>query len=202
MKKALIIVDMQNDFMPKGTLPVAGADEIAPIINELMSHFDFVIATVDFHPIDHISFACNHGKFPGQKITVKGVEQMLWPTHCVQDSLGAELIPSLDRKKIDHKVYKGVHSDIDSYSAFFDNARESKTDLESYLKKNQVKELFFVGVATEVCVLFSVLDALKLGFSVSVFPEACRGISLDSEKKAFAKMEGKGAKMASVKNFL
>ncbi len=193
---------MQNDFMPQGTLPVAGSDKIIPLINELMPCFDFVIATLDSHPIDHVSFAVNHGKTPGQEIVVGKKKQILWPVHCVQDSLGEELVASLDTGKINQKIHKGTHPNIDSYSAFFDNIKEHKTSLENYLHKHEISQLFFTGVATEFCVFFSVLDALELGFTAFVFQEACKGISLEAEKKALAKMEGKGAKMVSVKNFL
>jgi nicotinamidase/pyrazinamidase len=148
---------MQNDFMPRGALPVPNGDAIIPLINQLIDKFPHVIATQDWHPLDHVSFAANHpGKKPGEFIEVKGIKQILWPTHCVMHTKGAELVPSLKKEKIASIFYKGSDKWVDSYSAFFDNARLRKTGLEDYLKKRGINELYIVGVATDYCVLYSV----------------------------------------------
>lgn len=199
MKSALVIIDMQNDFMPWGTLPVKNADKIIPTIQKISPNFDLVIATCDYHPVDHVSFALNHGKKPGECIEVHGVKQQLWPTHCVQGTLGAEIPFALQSCKIHHKVFKGTEPNIDSYSAFFDNAKKHKTRLDSYLKKKKIDTLFFVGVATEYCVKFSVLDALELGYKVYVIKDACKGVEEKEGKKAFSLMEEKGALLTSSK---
>jgi len=196
--KALLIIDMQKDFMPGGPLQTQGGDTLYQVINPLMEAFSLVVATKDWHPKDHLSFAANHpGKKVGDTIKVDSIEQPLWPIHCVQDSPGAEFADKLDVDKIDHIFYKGTDPKIDSLSAFFDNAHLRKTGLEDFLRSHQVKEIYVVGVATDVCVLLSVLDALELGFEVKVISDGCRAINRkpDDEKKAFEKMREKGAKV-------
>jgi len=194
--KALIIVDMQSDFMPGGSLAVPRGDEIIPTINKLVAEFPLVVATQDWHPKDHKSFAENHeGKSPGDQMNMEGIDQILWPAHCVQNTPGAALVFSLKQDTISQIFYKGTDIRVDSYSAFFDNARRKSTGLDEYLKKAGVRELYFVGVATDYCVLFSVLDALELGFDVHVVRDGCKAINLqpEDEKKAFRLMEEKGA---------
>lgn len=198
--KTLVIVDLQNDFMPGGALGVPAADEIVPIVNTLMPHFSLVLATQDWHPPDHVSFVANHpGKQAGDKIEVKGISQILWPVHCVQNTKGAELVPQLHTEKIESIFYKGTDRLIDSYSAFFDNAHRKSTGLYDYLKTRGVKEIHIAGVATDYCVLYSVLDALELGLSVTVITDACRGIDLNpgDVESALEKMVAKGAKITS-----
>jgi nicotinamidase/pyrazinamidase len=193
----LIVVDMQNDFMPWGSLPVRGGDEIIPTINRLMERFKHVVATQDWHPQDHVSFAMNHGKRPGETVRLSYGEQILWPIHCVKDTLGADFVSQLKKDRFEKTFHKGVDPQIDSYSTFFDNARKKHTGLEKYLRGLQAKELFFAGVATDYCVKFSVLDALDLGFSASVFVDACRPVNRreDDEEKAIEEMKSKGAKI-------
>jgi nicotinamidase/pyrazinamidase len=177
--KALLLVDLQNDFMPGGPLGVPGADELAPLVNALMPLFSCVVASLDWHPLDHVSFAANHlGKHVGDRVDVGGESQILWPVHCVQKTRGAALVSALDTTPISHLAHKGCDSRIDSYSAFFDNAHERATGLGDYLKERGVTDLFLVGVATDYCVLYSCLDALSLGFRVFVIVDACRGIDL------------------------
>lgn len=177
--KALLVVDMQNDFMPGGALEIPRADEITLLINGLMEHFSLVVATQDWHPKNHMSFASNHpGAKEGETIDIKGASQVLWPSHCVQNSPGAELVSALDRRKIDQTFHKGTDQWIDSYSAFFDNAHRKKTGLAAYLFDKDVDEIYLAGVATDYCVYFSALDALELGFKVSVIVDACLGIDL------------------------
>ncbi len=191
MTRTLLIVDLQNDFMPGGPLGVPGADQIIPVINQFLPKFSVVLASQDWHPIDHVSFAANHpGKKPGDIVEAQGIEQILWPVHCVRNTKGAELVAGLNRDKIESNFYKGTDKWIDSYSAFFDNARRKSTGLFDYLKSREIKEIYICGVATDYCVLYSTIDALDLGLSVFVITDACRGIDLfpgDSES-AFASM--------------
>jgi nicotinamidase/pyrazinamidase len=201
---ALIIVDMQNDFMPGGPLGVQGAEQLIPLINELSPHFSFVIATQDWHPSDHMSFAANHpGKKVGEWIDLKGVPQILWPVHCVKNTPGSEIVSGLNKKHFTCNFYKGTDQWIDSYSAFFDNARARSTGLGDYLTSRQIKELFICGVATDYCVLYTTLDALDLGFSVTVIEDACRGINLKSGdvERALIAMQEKGAHLITTKEF-
>jgi nicotinamidase/pyrazinamidase len=194
--KALIIVDMQNDFMPRGALGVPDADALIPIINQLMPLFPVVITSQDWHPLDHISFASNH---PGKKIGAIVDNQILWPMHCVQGTKGAELVDSLNQKLITAKFYKGTDKNVDSYSVFFDNARRQSTGLEQYLREHSITDLFFVGVATEYCVLYSALDAIDLGFNVSIIADGCKPINLHAsdEQTAFKAISAKGGKVLS-----
>ncbi len=173
-------MDIQNDFLPGGALPVPDGDLIIPRINALQNEYDLIIATKDWHPPHHVSFAKTHpGKVPGDVILVQGSEQRLWPVHCVQGTFGAEFSPLLNTEKISHVIHKGTHPEIDSYSTFFDNVHGRSTGLEEFLRERNVKEIAIAGLATDYCVKYSVLDALKLGFSVSVIFNACKGIDLN-----------------------
>jgi len=194
----LLIVDMQNDFMPNGPLPTRGADSLVPIINELMQEYPVILATQDWHPKNHVSFAPNHpGKKVGDVVIVEGIEQILWPVHCVQNTKGAELVAGLKTDAIQQIFYKGIDPLVDSYSAFFDNAKKRKTGLEVYLRQHAIQAFSIVGVLTDYCVLYSVLDALALGFDVTVIAKGCRAINkvAGDEQKAFAAMKEKGAKI-------
>lgn len=202
--RALLVVDMQNDFMPGGPLGVPHADKIIPVINRLMSRFSLVIATQDWHPKDHLSFASNHpGKKVGDRIQLKGIEQILWPDHCIKNTQGAELVASLNKEPISTIFYKGTDREIDSYSTFFDNARLKATGVEEYLKSRKIKEIVVVGVATDYCVLYSVLDALDLGFHVTVIEDGCCGINLSphDSQMALQLMSAKGAILCKEENF-
>lgn len=192
--KALLIIDMQNDFMEKGALAVPKARSLSPIIKELASSFSLVVATQDWHPLNHKSFVSEHpGKKVGNQVDLHGLLQTLWPVHCVQHSEGAALIRELHEISIDKIIQKGTDPTIDSYSAFYDNAHLKSTGLTSYLKEKGVDELSIVGVATDYCVLHSVLDALHEGFKVSVIKQACKGIH--HEEEAFQKMKDAGAQI-------
>lgn len=187
--RGLLIIDMQNDFMPGGRLAVPKGDEILPLIRQLMTHFPLVVATQDVHPSDDPSFAANHpGKKVGDSVTIEGVEQTLWPLHCVRGTKGAELVEALPRDSISKVFCKR------DYSAFFDRGREGSTGLEEYLRSKEVDELVIVGVATDYCILHSVLDAIALGFSVTVIQESCRGVNLHpgDVERAFAEMRERG----------
>ncbi|SRR5579883_1213909 len=178
-KKALIMVDLQNDFCQGGRLAVPGADEIMPLANRLQPLFDLVIATQDWHPKDHMSFASNHPRYAvGDVIVVNNIPQVLWPDHCVQNTKGAEFHPLLGLRHIDKIIHKGIDRHIDSYSAFYDNAHLRSTGLGEYLRSQGVEEVYLLGLATDYCVKYSSLDAIYLGFKVYVIHDACRGVEL------------------------
>src|SRR5262249_42252801 len=139
---------------------------------------DLIVATKDWHPPNHISFASRHGKTPGEVIEIGGIRQELWPEHCIQGTKGAEFSPKLNTRKIAQVFFKGVDPNIDSYSTFFDNAHQRSTGLGDYLKQKGVNEIYIVGIATDYCVKYSVLDAAKLGFKSHVLLDGCRGINL------------------------
>lgn len=195
--KTLIITDVQHDFLPGGALGIRGGNAIVPIINRLIPKFDHVFATQDWHPPHHISFASTHRKKVGELIQVEGFPQILWPDHCVQNTYGAELAEELDQERIEAIFHKGSDLKIDSYSTFFDNARKRSTGLADHLRQHQLKSLYFVGLATDYCVLYSVLDSLQLGFQTWVIRDACRPINLHpgDEASALAQMEKSGAKI-------
>jgi nicotinamidase/pyrazinamidase len=179
--KALIIVDLQNDFLPGGALPVPHGDEVIPVANELQRHFELVLATKDWHPPDHGSFAANHrGKKPGDRIILDGIEQILWPVHCVQNTLGAEFAPTFDTSRIAYVFHKGIERNIDSYSTFFDNAHRRHTGLAHYLKERSIKDIYLLGLALDYCVKYSALDARQLGLNTHVILDGCRGIELQA----------------------
>jgi nicotinamidase/pyrazinamidase len=176
---ALIIVDLQNDFLPGGALPVPHGDEVIPLANELQSRFDVVVASKDWHPPNHSSFAANHkGKKPGDRIILDGIEQILWPVHCVQNTHGAEFAPSFDTSRIAHVFHKGIERNIDSYSTFFDNAHRRHTGLAHYLKERSIKDIYLLGLALDYCVKYSALDARQLALNTHVILDGCRGIEL------------------------
>ena len=197
-KIALIIVDVQNDFLPGGTLPVPDGNKVISVINRAQEKFELILATKDWHPSHHGSFASNHpGHKPGEYIDLHGVQQILWPDHCVQESPGAEFPERLDTKKIKKVFYKGTDPKVDSYSAFFDNARKNSTGLAKYLKRKKVSTLYIAGLATDYCVKFSVLDALDLGFRTYLVKNGCKGIDLHhgDVERAEKEMETTGARL-------
>ena len=178
---ALIIVDLQNDFLPGGALPVPHGDEVIPLANELQRRFELVVATQDWHPPDHGSFAANHpGKKPGDRVMLDGTEQILWPVHCVQNTHGAEFAAEFDTSRVAHVFHKGIDPMIDSYSTFFDNAHRRETGLADYLKKRAINEIYLMGLALDYCVKYSALDARQLGLSTRVILDGCRGIELEA----------------------
>ncbi|MCX7812016.1 MAG: bifunctional nicotinamidase/pyrazinamidase [Leptospiraceae bacterium] len=175
--KTLILIDVQNDFMPYGALPVAEGDQIVPIINKIIYKFDLVVATQDWHPKNHISFASNHkDKKPFDVMDLDGFKQTLWPDHCVQGTSGAEFHPDLETKPIEAIFRKGTNPNIDSYSGFYDNLHKKNTGLAGYLREKKAKDLYFVGLATDYCVYYSIIDALKEGFNVYLIEDATRAI--------------------------
>lgn len=177
--RALIVIDVQNDFCPGGHLAVNGGDEIVEGINALMPAFDAVVLTQDWHPAGHSSFASSHNAEPFSSITLPYGPQTLWPDHCIQGSEGAAFHTYLNTDAADVIIRKGTNPAIDSYSAFFENDQKTPTGLEGWLEVRGIGELTFVGLATDYCVAWSALDAKRLGFEVSVQTELCRAIDLD-----------------------
>ncbi|MBN2216180.1 MAG: bifunctional nicotinamidase/pyrazinamidase [Pirellulales bacterium] len=177
--KALVLVDLQNDFMPGGALSVAEGDRVVPVANRLMPWFDVVVATQDVHPPDHLSFASQHpGRSPGDVVQIEGLAQTLWPDHCIRGTRGAEFVDGLDAGRIDRVFEKGTQHAVDSYSGFFDNARRRSTGLAEYLRGRGVADVFVMGLATDYCVKFTALDAVEQGFSTHLILDGCRGVEL------------------------
>jgi nicotinamidase/pyrazinamidase len=180
-KAALVLVDLQNDFLPGGALAVQQGEQVIPVANALLERFDLVVATQDWHPADHASFAANHpGKNIGEVIKVSGLPQVLWPVHCVQDTPGAALAPGLNATKIARIFRKGTQADIDSYSGFYDNGHRRSTGLAEYLKQLGVTAVYIMGLATDYCVKFTALDAIATGFKATLIEDGCRGVNLKS----------------------
>ncbi len=190
----LLVVDVQNDFCPKGALAVPDGDQVVSIINALMPKFTHVVLTQDFHPINHVSFASNHiDKAVYQTIELPYGKQVLWSDHCVQGTAGAWFHPSLCTAMAQMIIRKGTNPQIDSYSAFLEADRLTKTGLASYLKEKDIKRVFVVGLATDFCVAWTAIDAIDFGFECVVIDDACRGIDIDgSLQKAWANMTAKG----------
>ena len=176
---ALLLIDIQNDFLPTGALPVPEGDRVVPVANRVMGQFNLVVATQDWHPANHGSFAANHpGRKPGERIDLNGLQQILWPVHCVQETAGAAFAAGLDRTGITHVIRKGTDPTIDSYSSFFDNGHRKATGMDEYLHSRNVTDVYILGLATDYCVKFTALDARQLGYLVLVIPEGCRGVNL------------------------
>ena len=177
--KALILVDLQNDFLPGGALAVPDGDKVIPLANQLQGVFPLVVATQDWHPADHGSFAASHpGKSVFTQTELNGLPQTLWPVHCVQNTPGAELAAALNRKRIDKVFPKGTDAGIDSYSGLFDNGHRKSTGLSEWLKAQGVTEVFVCGLATDYCVKFTALDAVEMGFKTYLIEDASRGVDL------------------------
>ena len=192
---ALLLIDIQNDFLPGGALAVAHGDEVVPVANRLMSKYELIVATQDWHPANHRSFASQHPAHRvGDIVTLNGLEQILWPDHCVAGTSGASFAPALNTELINRIVRKGTARDIDSYSGFFDNARRKGTGLENYLRGMNVDEVHLIGLATDYCVKFTALDAVDLGFATTVFTDGIRGVDLcDGDcQKAITEMASAG----------
>ena len=181
MKTALILVDIQNDFMPGGALAVPDGDATVDVANQLMPRYDMVVATQDWHPADHGSFAANH---PGSElfdtVDLNGLPQVLWPAHCVQGTNGAAFHPSLNQDAITRIFPKATDRSIDSYSGFFDNGKRAGTGLDAWLKRHGVDTVDIMGVATDYCVKFTALDACELGLHVRLIVPGCRGVDLQA----------------------
>ena len=178
--KTLIIIDVQNDFMPGGPLAVPQGNEIVPVINRIQNYFDLVVATQDWHPLNHKSFASNHyEKKPFDNILLHGVHQTLWPDHCVQGTSGAEFHKDMESNRIATIFRKGMDPEIDSYSGFFDNNHQLSTGLAGYLKEKGVTEVYFCGLAADICVYYTILDSILEGFSATLIEDASRPLYPD-----------------------
>ena len=200
MPEALIVIDVQNDFCPGGALAVGGGDEVVPIANRLIARFEHVILTQDWHPPDHHSFAVAHpGRQAFETVEFPYGLQTLWPAHCVQGTVGAEFHPELRATKAELVVRKGFRRDIDSYSAFAENDRTTRTGLAGYLRERGFHRLQLCGLATDFCVAFSALDARREGFDVVLVEDACRAIDLEGSL-ARARQEMAAAGVALVQS--
>lgn len=197
---ALILIDLQYDFMPGGPLGVPEGDQVVPVANRVMTAFDLVVATQDWHPPNHSSFASNHpGHEAGEVIEIDGISQILWPDHCVQNTPGARLVSGLDTTSVREIFRKGTDPAIDSYSAFFDNAHRKSTGLGDYLRAEGVDRVWLMGLATDYCVRFSALDACSLGVETVLIEDGCRGVELarGDTARAIAQMRDAGVRVSS-----
>ncbi|RJT26958.1 bifunctional nicotinamidase/pyrazinamidase [Buttiauxella izardii] len=207
MKRALLLVDLQNDFCAGGALAVQEGDSTIDVANALISYCkakgDAVVATQDWHPSNHGSFASVQGTEPFSQGKLDGLRQTWWPDHCVQNSEGAQLHPLLNTPEIDAVIQKGENPLIDSYSAFFDNGHRQKTQLDDWLYRNEIKQLVVMGLATDYCVKFTVLDALSLGYEVTVVTDGCRAVNLHPQDglRAFQDMSAAGATLMTLADF-
>ena len=200
MKRALVLVDIQNDFIPGGALAVAEGHEVVPVANRVAKEFEIVIATQDWHPEDHGSFASQHqGKNPGETIELNGIPQVLWPDHCVQESRGAEFHPDHDTSLFTKVFRKGTDPAIDSYSGFFDNGHLRSTGMGEWLREEGVTDIWVMGLATDYCVKFTSLDGVKLEFNVRLIEDGCRGVNLEPQdsESAIEEMRGAGVEIVS-----
>jgi len=191
--KALLVIDVQNDFLPGGKLEIKGGNQIISKINDIMNSYNLIVATKDWHPENHISFSSNHeGKNVGDIIKHNGINQILWPNHCIQETFGSKFPKELNHNKINKIIYKGTNKDIDSYSGFNDNAKDASTELSIFLKDKGVDKLDCVGLATEYCVKHTALDAVKEGFNTRVIMSCTKGLSNNDIKDAINEMRLNG----------
>lgn len=193
--RALILVDIQRDFLPGGALAVPEGEAVVPVANRIQPVFDLVVATQDWHPADHGSFASNHpGRRPGETVKRDGLEQILWPDHCLQGSPGADFAPGLKMNRVEAIFRKGTDARIDSYSGFFDNGHRKDTGLGAYLKHRGVEEVFLAGLAQDVCVKFTALDAVAQGFATRLVTDGTRPVNLEPTdgRRALEELPTKG----------
>jgi nicotinamidase/pyrazinamidase len=194
--KALLLIDIQNDFIPGGALAVPNGDKILDTVNKMQDHFDLVIATQDWHPANHKSFASQHeGKQVFDTIDLDGLKQVLWPDHCVQGTTGAAFSPKLEINRIESIFRKGTDANIDSYSGFYDNGHLKSTGLADFLKGKGVTEIYLVGLAGDYCVYFSAKDAIAEGFQTYLIEDAIRSINDNDFEKAKEDIISKGGKV-------
>ena len=201
---ALLLIDLQRDFLPGGALAVTEGDVVVPLANRLQPAFGLVVATQDWHPAGHLSFAANHdGKTPGEMIELDGLRQVLWPAHCVQGSVGAGFADGLTMDRVEAIFRKGADRRIDSYSGFFDNGHRRPTGLGGYLSERGVSRVAVCGLATDYCVKFTALDARRLGLEVVLIADACRGVNLAAGDagRAIEKMRAAGVEVSQSDDF-
>ncbi|HWX48364.1 MAG TPA: bifunctional nicotinamidase/pyrazinamidase [Roseomonas sp.] len=193
----LLVVDVQPDFMPGGALPVPEGDAVVPVVNRLLGRFAHAVATQDWHPADHASFASQHpGRRPFESVTLPYGEQVLWPDHCVQGTPGAELHAGLDARRFELVLRKGFRAAIDSYSAFRENDRRTSTGLHGYLRERGFRRLFVAGLARGYCTDFTAEDAAELGYEVVLVEDACRGITAEATEAGTRRLRERGVRFA------
>lgn len=196
--RALLLIDIQNDFVPGGMLAVPGGDAVIPLANALQPRFELVAATQDWHPAGHGSFASSHpGRQPFEQTNLHDLPQTLWPDHCVQGTPGADFHPALDQHRIEAIFRKGTRPDLDSYSGFFDNSHRKSTGLADYLRGRGIRQLYLAGLAADYCVYFSAKDALQEGFDVFFVEDATRAISAEGYAQARADLTQRGARFVT-----
>lgn len=199
---AFIIIDIQNDFIPGGALAVPGGNEIIPIINGLQESFSLVVATQDWHPAHHKSFASSHPvKKVFEKISLHGLDQVLWPDHCIQGTAGAEFHNELNLTRVEAIFRKGMDPDIDSYSGFYDNGYRKSTGLAGYLRERKVKKVYVAGLASDYCVFYTAKDALKENFETYIIEDASRPIDLKGFESAKDEIMASGGQVITTKDF-
>jgi nicotinamidase/pyrazinamidase len=182
--KALVIVDIQNDFLPGGSLAVPYGDKIIRVVNELQKYFELTVATQDWHPTDHKSFASNHpNKKPFEVIELNGLKQTLWPDHCVQGTAGANFSSQLNLNKVEAIFRKGTNAEIDSYSGFYDNGHLKSTGLAGYFRDKKIDEVFVTGLCGDICVFFTAMDSLQEGFKTYIIEDATQPLNEDYFKR-------------------
>ena len=191
--KALVIIDIQNDFLINGSLEVPSGNEVIEPINEIVKNYALVVATKDWHPLGHVSFVSNYpGKKIGDVVKVNNIDQILWPEHCIQESRGSDFPTTLNFKAINKIIHKGTNVQIDSYSGFNDNGKIRSTGLSDYLKAKNVTLIDYVGLVTEYCVKFTVFDSIEEGFKTRVILKGIKGINLEESSKALKEMKSRG----------
>lgn len=194
--KALLLIDIQNDFLPGGALAVPEGDQVIPLANSLQKKFSIVVATQDWHPANHKSFASNHeGKSQFETIYLNGLPQVLWPDHCVQGSEGAEFSKELNMNRVEAIFRKGTNPEIDSYSGFYDNGHRKSTAMADYLRAKGVTQVYVLGLAADYCVYFSAKDALQEGFEAFIIEDGTRPISQEGYQKAVEDLKNRGGKL-------
>ena len=201
--KALLLIDIQNDFLPGGALAVPEGDQVIPLANSLQKKFSMVVATQDWHPANHNSFASNHeGKSPFETIDLNGLPQVLWPDHCIQGSEGAEFSKELNMNRVEAIFRKGTSPEIDSYSGFYDNGHRKSTALADYLRAKGVTQVYVLGLAADYCVYFSAKDALQEGFEAFIIEDGTRPISQEGYQKAVEDLKNRGGKLIQSSDIL
>lgn len=201
----LLLIDLQNDFLPGGAIPVAHGDLVAPLANQLQGAFKLVVATQDWHPANHKSFASSHpGRKPGDTALLKKVRRTLWPAHCVQNTRGAELTPALMLNRVNKVFRKGIEADLDGYSAFFDDDHIRATGLHEYLQDKRVTDVYVMGLGTELCVKATALNAVALGFRTFLIEDACRSFSSEPDvvKAAIDELRDTGVAILQCRDLL
>ena len=200
--KALLIIDIQNDFLPGGNLAVPDGDRIIPVVNRLQSFFELVVATQDWHPADHKSFASNHkNKKPFEVIELRGLHQTLWPDHCLQGTSGADLPKELNANRVEAIFRKGTDPEIDSYSGFYDNGHLKSTGLADYLRGKNVTQIYLTGLCADICVHYTAMDGISEGFETCIIEEGTCPLIEEDFKRTAAKFKAKGGKIISANTF-